>query len=272
VDYLAREQAPFPDALWSRIEAAAVSAARERLSARRFLPLEGPFGIGLTAIECGGDRILRQPRAEEATSVMARTQPVPVIRHIFRISIRRVAAHLEQGQPFDLSPAEDAAEAVADREEELIYRGEPDLRLPGLLDCEGHLETSAGDWGAIERALEDVLAAATRLDEAGHRGPYALALAPSLYNGLFRLYPGTDVLQLEHLRRLCTGGIFKAQIDGAVLVDPRAGTLILGQDLQAGYVGQDGIYYQLYLAESIALRVDDPSAICTIGARTGRTA
>jgi uncharacterized linocin/CFP29 family protein len=272
VDYLAREQAPFPDELWGRIEAAAVSAARDRLTARRFLPLEGPFGIGLTAIECGGDRILRQPHAEEATAVMARTQPVPSIRHIFRVSIRRVAAHVEQGQPFDLSPAEGAAEAVADREEELIYRGDPDLHLPGLLDCEGHLEISAGDWGAIDRALEDVLAAATRLDEAGHRGPYALALAPALYNGLFRLYPGTDVLQLEHLRRLCTGGIFKAQIDGAVLVDPRAGTLILGQDLQAGYVGQDGIYYQLYLAESIALRIDDPSAICTIAARASRPA
>lgn len=271
MDHLAREQVSFPDALWSRIEAAAVSAARDRLTARRFLPLEGPFGIGLTAIECGDDRILRQPRADEAVSVMARTQPVPAIRHIFRLSIRRIAAYLEQGQPLDLSPAEDAAEAVADREEELIYRGEPDLHLPGLLGCEGHLEIAAGDWGAIERALDDVLAAATRLDEAGHRGPYALALAPALYNGLFRLYPGTDVLQLEHLRRLCTAGIFKAQIEGALLVDPRAGTLILGQDLQAGYVGQDGIYYQFYLAESIALRVDDASAICTIGASAKRS-
>ncbi len=270
VEYLAHGQAPFTDELWSSIEAAAVKAARDRLTARRFLPLEGPFGIGLTAIECGGDGILRQPSAGEATAVMARAQPVPTIRHFFRISIRRVAAHVELGQPLDLSPAEEAAEAVADREEELIYRGEPDLHLSGLLGAAGHLEVPGGDWGAIERALDDVLAGVTRLDDAGHRGPYALALAPALYNGLFRIYPGTDVLQLEHLRRLCTAGIYKARIDGAVLVDPRAGTLILGQDLQAGFVGQDGIFFQLYLAESIALRIDDPSAICTIPVRGSR--
>ena len=71
----------------------------------------------------------------------------------------------------------------------------------------------------------DVLAAVTQLDEAGYRGPYALALAPALYNGLFRLYPGTDVSQLEHLRRLCTRGIYKAPIEGGVFVDPRVGAL-----------------------------------------------
>ena len=42
-----------------------------------------------------------------------------MIRKSFRISIRRVAAHVQNGQPLDLSPAQDAAEAVADREEEM---------------------------------------------------------------------------------------------------------------------------------------------------------
>jgi uncharacterized linocin/CFP29 family protein len=106
----------------------------------------------------------------------------------------------------------------------------------------------------------------TRLDESGFRGPYALALAPALYNGLFRLYPGTDTLQLEHLRRLCTRGIYKAPIEGGVLVDARVGVLILGQDLRAGYIGQDGVHYELYLTESLVLRIDEPKAICTISA------
>jgi uncharacterized linocin/CFP29 family protein len=73
------------------------------------------------------------------------------------------------------------------------------------------------------------LAAVTKLDNAGYRGPYALALAPALYNGLFRLYPGSDVSQIEHLRRLCTRGIYKAPIEGGVLVDPRVGALIVGR-------------------------------------------
>src|SRR5262249_3159979 len=88
-------------------------------------------------------------------------------------------------------------------------------------------------------------------------------------NNLFRLYPGTDVLPLEHLRRLCTAGIYKAAIDGGVLVDPRAGVLILGQDLKSGYSGQDGVHYQLYVSESIVLRIDDAKAICAIPATSG---
>jgi uncharacterized linocin/CFP29 family protein len=78
------------------------------------------------------------------------------------------------------------------------------------LTHEDRQQLDGGDWAAVERALSDVLAAVTQLDEAGYRGPYALALAPPLYNGLFRLYPGTDVSQIQHLRHLCTRGIYKA--------------------------------------------------------------
>ena len=80
------------------------------------------------------------------------------------------------------------------------------------------------------------------------------------------------MLQLEHLRRLCTRGIYKAPIEGGVLVDPNVGTLILGQDLRAGYTSHDGVYYQLFLSESIVLRIDEPAAICAISARPGGAA
>lgn len=269
MDYLGRAQAPFPAEIWKKIDAAAVSAARERLTARRFLPVEGPYGIGLTAIECGNDEVYRQPRPSEAAAVMSRTQPVPMIRQVFRLSIRRIAAATEHGQPLDLAPVDDAAEAVADREEEMIYQGQPAFGLHGLLTIDGRQQIEGTDWAAPEGALQDVLAAATRLDDSGFRGPYALALSPELYNNLFRLYPGSDVMGLEHLRRLCTAGIYKAAIAGGVLVDTRVGVLILGQDLSAGYSSQDGVHYHLYVSESIVLRIDDPKAICVIAARAG---
>ena len=271
MSYLNRGEAPLPDAVWKAIEEAAIDAARDRLTGRRFLDLEGPFGVGLTAIELGEDDYCRTPKEGEAGAIMGRAVAVPMLRRSFRLSIRRVAAHVENGQPLDLKPAEDAAEAVADREEEFIYYGQADRQLPGLLTQAGRQQVDGGDWSAVDRALADVLTAVTLLDEKGYRGPYALALAPPLYNGLFRLYPGTDVLQLEHLRRLCTRGIYKAPIEGGVLVDPNVGTLILGQDLRAGYTSHDGVYYQLFLSESIVLRIDEPAAICAIGARPGGT-
>jgi uncharacterized linocin/CFP29 family protein len=267
MDYLHRDQANLPASLWRTIDEAAVKAARDKLTGRRFLDLEGPFGPGLTSIEVGNDDYCREPAEGEAGAVMGRAISVPMLRKSFRLSIRRVASHLENGQPLDLKPAEDAAEAVADREENFIYRGQPDRQLAGLLTQEGRIQVAGGDWSEVERALADVLAAVTKLDEAGYRGPYALALAPALYNGLFRLYPGTDIMQLEHLRRLCTRGIYKAAIEGGVLVDPRLGALILGQDLRAGYLSQDGVHYHLFLNESIVLRIDEPPAICTIAAR-----
>lgn len=264
MDGLNRALAPFGEELWTAIERAAVAAARDMLTARRFLEVEGPFGLGLTAIEIGEDDFCRQASDDEAGQILGRAVSVPMIRKAFRLSIRRLAGHLEQGQPLNLAAAEAAAEAVARREEELIYHGQADFGLPGLLTAKGRCERRGGDWSGVDAVLQDVLGAVTALDEAGYRGPYALVLEPKLYNGLFRRYPDSDLLQVEHLGRLCTRGIFKAPITGGAVVDPRAGRIIVGQDLAAGYSGQDGVHVQLFLFESLVLKLDDPKAVCTI--------
>ena len=91
MDYFNRELAAFPLALWGAIDDAAIKSARERLTARRFLDVEGPFGVGLTAIEVGDDQY-REPQPNEAGAVISRTVPVPMLRRSFRLSIRRIAS------------------------------------------------------------------------------------------------------------------------------------------------------------------------------------
>jgi len=265
MDYLNRNLAPFPESVWTQIDDAAVKAARDRLTGRRFLDIEGPFGTGLTTIEVGNDDYCRQPGPDEAGAILGRALPVPMLRRTFRLSIRRIAAHVENGQPLDLAPARNAAEAVADREEEFIYKGQPDFHMPGLLTVGGRKHVPGSDWSSPDGALNDVLAAATQLDDSGFRGPFALVLAPAQYNNLFRLFPGSDVIGLEHLRRLCTAGIYKTAIDGAALIDASVGVLVQGQDFRAGYIDHDGVHYQFYISESIVLRIDSPEAVCTIG-------
>jgi uncharacterized linocin/CFP29 family protein len=264
MSYLNRQQASFGEDIWRLIDEAAVQAARQRLTGRRFLDVEGPYGPGLTTVEVGNDGYCRQPGPDEAGAVIGRAISVPMLRKSFKLSIRRLAAHIEMGQPLNLAPVEDAAEAVADREEETIYKGVPEFGLAGLLTAEGRNHHEGGDWSNLDQVLGDVIASVTRLDDEGFRGPYALALSPGLYNGLFRHYPGTNLLQLEHLRRLFQRGIHKASIEGGVVVDPRVGPLLIGQDLSAGFINQDGIHYDLYLSESIVLRLDDARAVCTI--------
>src|SRR5947207_6921770 len=130
MDSLNRDQAPFPAEIWQMIDAAAASAARDQLTARRFLDLEGPFGAGLTAIEVGNDDYCRQPGPDEAGAVMGRAIPLPMLRKGFQLSIRRVSAHVQNGPPLDLNPAQEAAEGAADPEEEMIYIGQPSFGPP----------------------------------------------------------------------------------------------------------------------------------------------
>jgi uncharacterized linocin/CFP29 family protein len=126
-------------------------------------------------------------------------------------------------------------------------------------------EIALGDWSEDEQALHDVLAAVERLDAAGFGGPYVLALSPTRYNALFRRYQGSNMLQLDHLTRLCAGGVLKAPIQGGVLLDPRVGTLRIGQDMQVGFSATDGIHLRLFVAESLGLMLDEPQAVCTLG-------
>lgn len=263
MNYLNRNVTPLPDSLWARIDETAAQAMRDVLTARRFLDLDGPYGVGLTSVELGADEFCREPVEGEAAAVVSRAKSVPMIRKSFKLSIRQVEAHLTMRHPFEDSAIEDAAFAVAKREEEFIYSGQSDFELEGLLTAKQRNRVQSGDWSKVEQALNDVLQAVALLDDNGFHGPYALALSAAYYNDLFRRYEGTDMLQLDHLRRLCRLGVFKAAIEGAVLVDGRVGKLVLGQDLMAGYSANDGIHYHLFLSESIVPYLDEPRAICT---------
>jgi hypothetical protein len=52
---------------------------------------------------------------EEAGAVMGRAISVPMLRKDLRLGIRRVSAYQGMGQPLNLAPVEEAAEAVAHR-------------------------------------------------------------------------------------------------------------------------------------------------------------
>lgn len=264
MDHLNRAQAPFPEEVWEQIDAAAAAAARPVLTGRRFLEVEGPFGLGLTALETGADDYCREPGEREAGAIVSKAISVPMLRKSCRLSARRLAAHLDMDMPLSLAELEDAAEAVARREEAFIYQGQSEFGLQGLLNAKGRNKTQGAGWSNLDNALNNVLAAITTLDEAGLHGPYALALPPGQYNNLFRHYEHTDLLQIEHLKTLCTNGVYKAAIDTPLVVDNHVGSVILGQDLHVGYEGSDGLHYRLFVCESMVLRLDEPAAVCVM--------
>lgn len=264
MEYLNRDASGLPGSLWERIDEAARTAAADLLTARRFLDLEGPFGVGLTSVETGSESYCRPAQADAAAVVASKAIAVPVLQQVFELSIRRVEGHLRMGLPLDLNPVEEAAEAVARREDDLVYYGIEELGIAGLLTTPRRHRVQVGDWGRVEQALDEVLAAVGILDDTGFRGPYVLVLSPARYNTLFRRYEGSDMLQLDHLRRLCEGGVYKAPIEGGLVVDPRVGTLRVGQDLEVGYSANDGIHHKLFASESLVLVLDEPQAVCRL--------
>jgi len=250
--------------LVDKMQESAISAARDVLTGRRIVDVEGPYGLGLTTVEVGNDELCREPGIDEASAVVSRALSVPMIYRRFSLSKRRIAAFQKMGQPLHFKVAQDAAQAVAAREEEFIYRGRVDFNLEGLLTVQGRNTLNGGNWENVDEVLDNVISAVNILDGKGYRGPYGLALAPALYNNLFRRYAGTDLLQIEHVKRLCTRGIVKADIDGGVLVAKDVGFIVLGQDMQISYLGPDAAHEKFTVSESVVLKIEAPDAICTI--------
>jgi uncharacterized linocin/CFP29 family protein len=73
MDYLNRQTAPFDGDLWKLIDEAAVSAAREVLTGRRFLEVEGPYGVGLTSSPYPVPQPQGAMLLSQGTSVIARS-------------------------------------------------------------------------------------------------------------------------------------------------------------------------------------------------------
>jgi len=231
--------------------------------------VDGPYGLGLTSLESGPEARITEadndPTGEAlAATIGSRALPVPMLQQPCALSVRRVEGHRQLSLPLDLHPVEGAAEAVARSEERMIYHGVPSLGLDGLTTVAGRATVPCGDWNDLSRALADVLTPVNRLDANGFSGPYALALAPTRYNALFRRFEGSDMLKVDHLRRLCEAGLYKAPVDGGVVVDPRVGNLTVGQDLRVGFAVNDGVNLKLFVSESLVLLLDEPGAICTL--------
>jgi uncharacterized linocin/CFP29 family protein len=125
------------------------------LSGRRIINVDGPYGVGLTTLEVGNDDRCREPGQEEASAVISHALSVPMIYRRFAVSKRRIVAFQETGQPLNLKVAEDAAQAVAAREEEFIYQGQSDFHLGGLLTVEGRQNVKAGNWNNVDSWRRD---------------------------------------------------------------------------------------------------------------------
>lgn len=261
--YLAREDAPFGSDLWEALDGAMTEAAKAQLVGRRLLQLEGPYGLGLKSVP------LKDEKTEPGLMpgvIASQVLPVVLIQEEFALGTRDLANYEREGITLDRSAVADAAVACARREDDLIFNGNAELGVPGLLDGGKSLKLS--DWAEVGTAADDLIEAVTALDEAGFHGPYALALAPARYNLLFRRYERGNFSEIEHAKTIATEGVFKAPVleSGGVLL--AAGrqfvSIVVGQDMTIGFIGPEGDRIAFTISESLVPRIRRPEAICVL--------
>lgn len=266
-DFLNREDAPLSAKVWDAIDAAVVGAAKSQLSARRILSVEGPYGLGMKMLPGNDEGVQEKAVSEKVCLAAASAVPLVAIQGGFRLAGRDVAAFETSGLPLNLGEAAAAAIACARQEDALLFNGLKSPALQGLLTAKGALHSALKPWEKVGAAAQDVIEAVGKLDAAGLHGPYALALAPERFNLLYRLYPEGRLTELEHIKAIVTDGVIKAPgLTGGVLIatGKQFASIVLGQDLTAGFVGPQGTDYEFTLSETVALRLLQPAAVCVL--------
>ncbi len=256
--YLLRSDAPLEEKTWDLLDHTMVSAAKSFLTGRKMLPIEGPYGFGLKAIpleDCLGD----------GGVITNCVLPLSLIQTTFHLGRRDASSFERDGLYLDTEAVACAAVDLARLEDAVIFQGATGSN--GLMTMEGPLSFTLSSWNTIGKAADDVIKALTALDDAGFHGPYTMALNPALYNLLFRRYP-QDGTELGHIREMVAEGIFKAPIidsGGVILATGQpSSSIVLGQDMQVGYIGPVEENLEFSISESLALLVREPCSVCIL--------
>jgi uncharacterized linocin/CFP29 family protein len=246
---LHRELAPISDAAWAQIEEEATRTLKRHLAGRRVVDVQGPAGVGLSAVGTGH---LRQIRAA-TDGVVARQREVNALVELrvpFELDRQAIDDVARGANDSDWQPAKDAARKIAYAEDGAIFEGYPDAGIVGIRQGTSNPPvTLPGDVRDYPNAIAQAL---SQLRLVGVNGPYAVLLGADAYTALAETsdhgYP-----VLEHVKRLVDDKIIWAPaIEGAFVVTTRGGDfdLHIGQDVSIGYLSHTDTSVVLYLEET----------------------
>ena len=246
---LHRELAPISEAAWSQIEEETSRTLKRHLAGRRVVDVEGPGGIGLSAVGTGHLRALEAP----GDGILARQREVRALVEL-RVPFdldRQQIDDVERGaNDSDWQPAKDAAERLALAEDRAIFEGYSGAGIEGIRQGTSNpVLTLPAD---VRRYPDAIAQALSQLRLVGVNGPYCAVLGAAAYTGLSETsdhgYP-----VLDHVKRLLDGKIIWAPaIAGAFVLTTRGGDfgLYLGQDISIGYLSHTDTVVRLYLQET----------------------
>ncbi len=263
---LNRDDAPFDQQFWNNLDNTIKNVAQTQLSVRKLLYTEGPCGLGIQFVP-GNEKLVE---ALEGGPDISIAQGVPLVQlsSSFSIAARGIEAFQKAGVKINLENLISCLLKITSQEDKLLLYGVKASGLYGLMSHPEVLRMKLDSWDQVGDAVESVLKAVEILDREGFHGPYSLALSANLYNRLFRRYPNTEIIEMDHLKTLVTEGIIKSaaiESGGVLLASAQEyASIILGQDLVAGFEGPSGRDYVFTLSETLALRIVVPRSICVL--------
>jgi len=276
-DFLARSEAPLTDEEWGQIDQIVTTVAKRLLVGRRFLDLFGPLGAGLQDLDYNvfhpqGAAMLSLLGNEELSLVQPvrrMHQQLPMIYKDFALFWRDIESAHRLGIALDTGSAAAAAAFVAQKEDDLLFNGDPSFDIAGLLTVDGALAIDTGDWTEAGSAFRAVAAAVQMLMSHGLYAPYAVIVNPVAYAQLQRVYATSGVLEIQHVRELVQDGVYQTQairaMPGVVVsLGPQNFDLAIAQDIITGFLGPEGLNLPFRVFETLVLRIKRPEAICLL--------
>jgi len=275
---------PLTETEWQDLNSVVTDVARRRLVGRRLIDIYGPLGAGIQTIvhdyfdgaTTGRIGLLGEEDSDALRPVRRQSGIIPLIYKDFLLHWRDIEFSRQTGSPIDTSAAAGAAAFCADAEDDLIINGETGMGYDGLLTAQGRQTLALRDWANAGNAFQDVVDATRLLSEAGFHGPYGMVVNPVLYSQMQQVHTATGVLEIEHIRKLVTDGVYQSPLVhegyGVILATGSQNfDLAVAQDLTAAYLGPENMNHPYRVFECIYLRIKRPGAICGLEPRkTGK--
>lgn len=268
---------PLLDWQWEELKREVIEEATRTLVGRRFLNVWGPLKPGLQFLKTG--RFARDNFGElqmvsdvdpaKVHPEREDLQPVPMIFKDFIYAYRDVEYAREHGIPVDPTLAIRAAHFCVDSEDELIFNGNSELGLDGLLTVKGRNSIPMSDWDTPGNAYRDVTRAIDVLLEHNFHGPYAMVVSPRTWHKLAVAHRGSSFLEIDPISRLMAAGVFMSvavaeRLSVIVSTGKQNFDLAICEDLTISLMPPVNKNHPFRLHESLVLRIKRSEAIAVI--------
>lgn len=271
--YLMRDGAPLTDSQWGQIDKAVVDEAKKILVGRRFLTMSGPLGAQaqnvpldtVSEVKAASVDFWGNQDSDPVKVSSRRFLELATVYSDFVISWRDI----EREDGAGIQAAADAAMVTASKEDDLIFYGDKSLNIQGIFTAPGINKVPLSDWSKGENPISDLSKALEVLFSKNCSGERALIMSNDLWGKLHRLQPGTGLMEIDRVKSLVSGNVFKSsriQKNSAALVycDSHNLDVVIGQDMVTAYLGNEALDHTFRVMETIVPRIKRPAAIAVL--------